>query len=121
MKIAIIGASNDQTKFGNKAVRAYAMMGHTVFPINPKEKEIEGIETYSSLLKIPYKLDCASLYLPPEVGIKLVGQMKKVVIKEVYINPGAESDELIEALKKAGVKPLLTCSILAIGVDPNKL
>ena len=121
MNVAVVGASNDRTKFGNKAVRAYSMMGHTVFPINPKEKEIEGIEAYSSVLKVPYCINRVTLYVPPEVGIKLVNQFKKVGVKEVYINPGAESEELIEAIKKAGLKPFMACAILAIGVDPSTL
>ncbi|MFC2174992.1 CoA-binding protein [archaeon] len=121
MNIAVIGASNDKEKWGNKAVRAYATMGWTVFPINPHDREVEGLEAYKSVLKVPYKIDRVSLYTPAEVSLKLVNQIRKVGAKEVFINPGAESDELIEALKKAGIKPLLQCSIIAIGVDPSRL
>ena len=121
MNVAIIGASNDRNKFGNKAVRAYSMMGHTVFPINPKETEIEGIECYASLSKIPYKIDRISVYVPPEIGLKLVNQIKKARAKEVYLNPGSESEEFLEVLGKAGIKPIQACAILAIGVDPNTL
>ena len=121
MNIAIIGASNDRGKYGNKAVRAYAMMGHTVFPVNPKETEIEGHTCYKTVTAIPYKIDRVSLYVPPEIGLKLVGQIKRVKPKEVYINPGAESDELVAAFTKAGIKPLLVCAINAIGIDPEKM
>jgi predicted CoA-binding protein len=121
MNVAVIGASSDKAKFGNKAVRAYAMMGHTVFPVNDHETEIEGIECYKSLNKIPYKIDRISVYVPPEQGLKLVNQIRKARAKEVYLNPGSESDELVEALQKAGVKPILACSVLAISVDPNNL
>ena len=44
MKIAVIGASNNREKFGNKCVRAYLMKGHEVFPVNPKEEKIEGLK-----------------------------------------------------------------------------
>ena len=121
MNIAVIGASNDRSKYGNKAVRAYAMMGHTVFPVNPHETEIEGLTCYKTVTAIPYKVDRVSLYVPPEIGMKLVGQIKRVKPKEVYINPGAESDELIEAFRKAGINPLLVCAINAIGIDPEKI
>jgi len=121
MNVAVIGASADKEKWGNKAVRAYQMMGWTVFPVNDHERLIEGIEAYKSVLKIPYKINRFTLYVPAEVGVKLVSQLKKVGAKEVYINPGAESDELIGALKKAGITPLLQCSVLTIGVDPDKL
>ena len=121
MNVAVIGASNDREKWGNKAVRAYSMMGWTVFPINDHERSIEGIDAYKSVLKVPYKIDRYTLYVPADVGVKLVNQLKKAGAKEVYVNPGAESDELIGALKKAGITPVLACSIQAVGVDPNKL
>ena len=66
MNVAVIGASADREKFGNKAVRAYQTMGWTVFPINPSEQSIEGIECYKSVLKIPYKIDRFALYVPPK-------------------------------------------------------
>lgn len=121
MNVAVVGASTDKSKFGNKAVRAYSMMGHTVFPIHPKEREIEGIEAYPSVLKVPYKIDRITVYVPPAVGLTLVGQFKKSGAREVYLNPGSESGELVAALKKAGISPKLECSIIAIGADPKSL
>jgi hypothetical protein len=41
--IAIIGASTDRNKFGNKAVRAFRQQGYQVFPVNPKEETVEGL------------------------------------------------------------------------------
>ena len=46
--VAVIGASNDRRKFGNKAVRGYLQQGYTVFPINSQESEVEGIPAYTS-------------------------------------------------------------------------
>lgn len=121
MNVAIIGASADKTQFGNKAVRAYQMMGHTVFPVNNHENYIEGLECYKKVTDIPYNIDRVSIYLPPEITLKLINQIKRVKPRDVYLNPGAESDELVEAFKKAGINTVLACSIVAIGVDPGKL
>lgn len=121
MNVAVLGASNDRSKWGNKAVRAYSMMGHTVFPINPKEQYVEGIECYSKVTDVPYKLDRVLVYTPPEVTIKLVNQLKRCGAKDIYINPGADSPELLDALLKAGIKPVLACSVISIGIDPSKL
>ena len=49
--VAVIGASNDRRKFGNKAVRGYQHQGYTVIPINSHEAEVEGIPAYTSVLK----------------------------------------------------------------------
>lgn len=117
--IAIIGASVDRKKFGNKAVRAYKEKGFEVFPVNPKESEIEGLKCYSSVLDIQKKIDLASLYLPSEAGIKVINEVAKKGIKKIYLNPGTESREIIEKCLKSGIKPLMQCSILAIGKHPE--
>ena len=119
--IAIIGASANREKFGNKAVRAYLEKGWKVFPVNPKETEIEGISCFASISSISVKPERTSIYLPSKITISIIPELKKAGIKEVVLNPGAESEELITELKKAGIRPLLFCSIRAIGVNPDDL
>lgn len=120
MKIAIIGASKDRGKFSNKAVRAYKEQNHVVFPVNPHEKEIEGLPCYGSVVEIPLDVDVASLYLPPEIGLKVVEDIVKRGIKKVYLNPGSESNELVNKLRIYGIEVEKRCSIRAIGADPDK-
>jgi len=100
MRIAIIGASKNREKFSNKAVRAYKENHHVVFPVNPNEREIEGLACYNSVFEIPLDIDAASIYLPPALGIKVADDIIKKKIKKVYLNPGSESDEIIRKLKK---------------------
>lgn len=120
MKIAIIGASKNKDKYSNKAVRAYKKHHHVVFPVNPNERELEGLTCYSSIMVIPLEIDVASLYLPPELGIKVVPEIIKKGIKKVIINPGAESKEIVAMLKKNKIKTILACSIQEIGENPDK-
>jgi len=119
MKIAIIGASKDRTKYSNKAVRAYKQMDHVVFPVNPHEKEIEGLICYTNVQEIPLEVDLASIYLPPEIGIKLIDDLIKKGIKKVCLNPGSESEELVNKLRIYGMEVILSCSIKAIGLNPS--
>lgn len=119
--VAIIGASSNRGKFGNKAVRAYLSKGWKVFPVNPREEFIEGIKCYKSIKDLQQKCDRISIYLPPAVTLTIIPELKEALAKEVILNPGAESDELIAALKKSGINPLLICSIWAIGIDPDTL
>jgi len=120
MKIAIIGASKDRHKFSNAAVRAYKNKDHVVFPINPNYSEIEGLKCYSSLREVPLDIDIVSLYVPPEVGIKITEDILSSGVKKVILNPGTESKDIIQKLKLNGVKVLLTCSIRKIGENPRK-
>ena len=117
--VAIIGASNDRSKYGNKAVRAYSLRGFTVHPVNPREETVEGLSAYKSILDIPGEVDRASLYVPPKVGLKVIEEIARKGVKEVYINPGAESDELVDKARKLGLNPILACSILAVGLNPE--
>jgi len=117
--IAVIGASRDRAKFGNKAVRAYSSAGWKVYPVNPREKEVEGIKCFSSVADLPEAPDFASFYVPPAVGLKVLDDVARKGIKKAFFNPGSESEEVVEKARRLGVQPLLTCSILALGKKPR--
>jgi len=120
--IAIIGASPDRKKYGNKAVRVYAEQGYQVFPIHPKAPEVEGHKAYRSILDVPVKtLDMVSVYLSPEIGMKVVEEVAQKPPKELWLNPGAESPELVEKAEKLGLNVIVACSIAARGVSPEKM
>ena len=114
----MIGASSNRQKFGNRAVRAFLQQGFTVIPINPHETEVEGLKAYASVLDVPGPVDMASLYVPPEIGEQLIGEIARKGIGEVWLNPGAESDELIARARALQIQPIVACSIVAIGENP---
>ena len=116
--VAVIGASSHRFKFGNRALRAYVAEGHTVIPINPHEKEVEGLRAYASVLDVPGPIDMATFYVPPEIGEQVIAQVAQKQIPEVWLNPGAESDELIARAQALGIRPIVACSIIAIGQNP---
>jgi predicted CoA-binding protein len=116
--VAVIGASNVREKYGNKAVRAYLRQGWTVYPVNPNEKDIEGLPTFRSVTDIPGPVDRASLYLPPEVGMGVLAGIKQKGVRELFVNPGAESEELVAEAERLGLEPILACSIVEIGERP---
>ena len=119
--VAVIGASSNRSKFGNSAVRAFSRQGYTVVPINPHETEVEGIKAYSSVLDVPGPIDMATLYVPPEVGLRVIEEIARKQIPEVWLNPGAESDELIARAKALHIQPIVACSIVGIGQNPYDL
>ncbi len=119
--VAVIGASTDRKKYGNKAVRAYVKMGYKVYPVNPKEKEIEGIPAFPDISSVPDPIDRVTMYVPPQIGIKLLEAIAAKHPKEFFLNPGSESPELVEKAKELGLEPILACSILDIGEDPSQM
>lgn len=116
--VAVVGASKDRSKYGNMCVRAHAAKGWEVFPVNPKEAEIEGFKVYRSVADIPVPLDRISVYLPPQLGVKALDEFAGKGTRELFLNPGAESDELLARAQALGLKPILACSIVAVGGMP---
>lgn len=117
--VAILGASTERTKFGNKSVRAHLQNGYDVFPVNPRGGQVEGLKVYTSLKEIPVdQLDRISIYVPPQVGMKMVGDIAAKPARQVFFNPGSESAELLEAARQRGITPIQACSIVDVGVVP---
>src|SRR6266581_707492 len=116
--VAVIGASSNRHKFGNRAVRAFQQQGYTVVPINPHEAEVEGLKAYASVLDVPGPIDMASIYVQPEVGEQVIGEVARKGIAEVWLNPGAESEALIARATALNLRPIVACSIMAIGQNP---
>ena len=116
--VAVIGASRSRQKFGNRALRAFQRQGYSVVPINPHETEVEGLKTYSSVLDVPGSIDMATFYVPPEVGERVIEEVARKGIPEVWLNPGSESDALVARARALSIQPIVACSIIAIGEDP---
>jgi len=116
--VAIVGASNDRSKFGNKALRAFRAEGYTVVPVNPHEPEIEGLRAYPSVLDVPQPIDMATVYVPPEIGITLLDEFERKKIQEIWVNPGADSDELLAEARRRKLNVIAACSIVGIGRSP---
>jgi len=121
MKVAVIGASQNRKKFGNKAVRAYVKHGDTVYPVNPNCAEIEGLPTYRSVLDIPDNLDRITIYLPPERTLTILEDIAGKKAGEIFFNPGSKNKVVIREAEKLGMNLFLACSIIDIDLDPNEL
>lgn len=119
--IAIIGASNDRAKFGNKAVRAYLQQGYEVYPVNPKEPQIEGLKVYRSIGEVPVRPQRVSLYVPPPVVLTLLPEIAAKGCDELWLNPGTESDEVLAEAERLGLNVVQACSIVDLGVSPANL
>jgi predicted CoA-binding protein len=118
--VAVVGASSNRAKFGNKALRAFQAEGYTVIPINPHEREVEGIPAYASVLDVPVPIDMATVYVQPEIAMRLLDEFDRKGIPEVWINPGAETDQMLAEKKKRKANLIFACSILGVGRSPRE-
>lgn len=118
--VAVIGASSDRSKFGNKALRAFRTQGYRVIPINPTEQEIEGERAYVSVLDYDGDIDEATLYVNPRVGERVLDDVAARNIGTVWLNPGADGANVVARAKALGLNAIRACSIIAIGDSPSR-
>ncbi len=118
--IAVVGASADRRKFGNKCVRAFASAGWTVYPVHPTETSVEGLPVFRSVADVPAeRLDVVSVYLNPKVGLTALPTFAAKSVGEVWFNPGAESSEIMTQAKELGLHAIAACSIVGYGMSPH--
>jgi predicted CoA-binding protein len=119
--VAILGASADRSKFGNKAVRAFREQGYTVYPVNPKENVIEGLPVYPNLAALPVRPQMISVYLQPQTVLKVLPEIAAKGCDELWLNPGTESEAVLAEAERLGLNVVQACSIVGVGVSPGML
>ena len=117
--VAVVGASSSRAKFGNKALRAFVAEGHRVLPINPNESEVEGLKAYASVLDVEEPIDMATVYVQPDVTLRLLDEFARKGIPEIWINPGAEDDAVMVEARRRRLNAIFACSIIGIGRRPD--
>jgi len=100
---AVVGASTDRAKYGNKVLRCYLQNGRTAYPVHPKEKEIEGLACYPDLASVPAPIHGVSVITPPPVTEKVVEAAAKAGIRRIWMQPGAESPAAVERAEALGL------------------
>lgn len=115
--VAVIGASSDPDKPSHKAVIAFRDSGFTVFPVNPNAQEIAGTKCYESVSSLPVStLDRVALYVPGQVGIKVMDELSQLAIGEIWAAPGADDPAVILAARRMGLAVYKLCPLDQLGV-----
>jgi predicted CoA-binding protein len=114
---AVVGASANRAKYGNKVLRCYLQHGKQVYPVNPRGREIEGLQAYPSLAALPVQVPSISVITPPEVTERVVREAAAAGVRHVWMQPGAESDEAVEAAEAAGLSVIAggACLLVVLG------
>ncbi len=119
--VAVIGASSNRGKFGNKAVRAFLKAGYKVFPVHPAQTEVEGLPCFKEILDVPERPNLVSVYVSPDRLLDILPDIASKGCDELWLNPGTESPEVFAKALDLGLKTVETCSILAVGISPSSL
>jgi predicted CoA-binding protein len=113
---AVAGASTNREKYGNKILRCYLQNERKIYPVHPKESEIEGVPTVADLASLPEPVHGLSLVTPPPVTEKLVEAAAEHGIRRVWMQPGAESEAAIARAKDLGLSVIAggPCLLVAL-------
>ena len=99
----VAGASPDRSKFGNKVLRCYLEHDRRVVPIHPEADSVEGITAVHSVSDLPAEVGSLSIVTPPPVTEKIVRAAIDHGIRNIWMQPGAESEEAVRICKEAGI------------------
>jgi len=116
-KFAVVGASTDRSKYGNKVLRCYQQQGLPVVPVHPVQPQIEGLSCVSSVSELPSEVESISIITPPAVTEKVVDEAIQAGIKNVWMQPGAQSPPAVQACRNAGINLIAdgSCLLVVLG------
>jgi uncharacterized protein len=114
---AVVGASDDATKFGHKVYMCYLRNGMKALPVNPRVKEISGNPVYATLSELPERVEAISVITPPPVTEKVVDDAIAAGVKHIWMQPGAESPAAVDKAEKAGISVIHggPCILIELG------
>jgi predicted CoA-binding protein len=119
--VAILGASAERRKFGNKSLRAHQRAGYEVFAVNPKGGRIEGLPVYARLAEVPAAhLNRVSVYLQPPATLAALDEIAARGCDELWLNPGTSNGEVLAKAKALGLHAIQGCSIVELGMSPDE-
>ena len=117
--VAILGASADRAKFGNKSLRAHAVKGYEVYAVNINGGQVEGKQAFQTLADVPVdRLSRISVYLPPAVTFQMLDEIAAKGCDELWLNPGTDSPEVLRKAESLGLNAIRGCSIVSLGLSP---
>ena len=113
----VVGASARRHKYGNKVLRCYQQNGRRAIPVNPREREVEGIASVASVLDLPDDVKSISVITPPAVTEQVVRDAIRKGIVNVWMQPGAENEASVEACREAGINVIAdgSCVLVVLG------
>jgi predicted CoA-binding protein len=119
---AVVGASTDRSKYGNKVLRCYQQHGREVYPVNPHSGVVEGLTAYPSLAALPRKVAAISVITPPAVTERVVREAHAAGVRHVWMQPGAESDEAVRTAETLGMNVVAggPCLLVVMGYHEHR-
>jgi len=110
--IAIVGATDNPAKYGNRIYRDLKGKGYRVYPVNPTRDTIDGDPAYADLADLPETPDIVNYVVPPPRTLRLLKRAKELGLMRVWVQPGAENADVMAYLNDHGFDYLANACIM---------
>lgn len=112
-RFAVIGATDNAEKYGNRVFKNLTKRGYDVYPVNPKLKEIDGAKCYPTLASVPVRVDVVDFVVPPKVTESILKECIELGLENIWLQPGSESEAAIAFCRDNDLKVVYgTCVML---------
>ena len=110
--VAVVGATDNPSKYGSIIYRDLKRKGYSVFPVNPNRSTVDGDRAYNQLQDLAQKPSIVNIVVPPEVTLEILDQCLVLGLMNVWLQPGAESPETLGFLQQHSFNYLANACIM---------
>lgn len=114
-KWAVVGATDDTSKFGYKIYKKLKNHGYTAYPVSVKYNEVDGDKAYKELADLPEKVDVVDFVVNPRIGLSIVKQCETLGIHNIWLQPGTVSEEILDYAKQSQIEVVRGCVLVSLG------
>ena len=100
--VAVVGATDEPGKYGGRIYRNLKGKGFTVYAVNPSRDTVDGDPCYPDLASLPAPPTIVDVVVPPPVTLRVLDECAELGLKKVWVQPGAENDEVMARLEDDG-------------------
>lgn len=116
--IAVVGASQKPWRDSNSIAQFLVRKGYSVYPVNPKYKEIDGAVCYPDVRSIPEKIDIVDVFRQSSAVPEVVEDAIAAGAKTLWLQYGVVHEEAAEVAERAGLTVIMD---RCIAVDYRQL
>ena len=111
---AVVGATNNKGKFGCRIYKRLLNAGYEVYPVNPGIAEIDGAKCYATIADLPVIPDVVNIVVPSKIAVEIVKEAAEKGVKIVWLQPGSDKPEVVQAASEAGLEVIEDCVLTRI-------
>jgi uncharacterized protein len=110
--VAVVGATDDPSKYGSVIYRDLKQKGFEVYPVNPNRDTVDGDPAYRNLESLPVDPTIVNIVVPPQATLAVLKKAEELGHKNVWVQPGAESPEVMAYLTERDFNYLANSCIM---------